>query len=39
MWRLIAVVVSVSVGGDLYVFDGRHIEAAKTVAFRMLIGR
>jgi len=39
MWRLIAVVICVGGGGDLYAFDGRHIEAAKQVALHTLIGR
>jgi hypothetical protein len=39
MWRLIAVVIRVGVGGDLYAFNGGHVEAARTVALHTLMGR
>jgi hypothetical protein len=36
---MIAVILTVCIGGDLYLYDGRHLENAKDVAFHLLVGR
>jgi hypothetical protein len=38
MLRVIAIVAIVAVSVDLYAYGGKHFEAARTVAYR-LIGR
>jgi hypothetical protein len=37
--RLLAAVLCVGLIADVYLFDGRHIETAKQVAFHVAVGR
>jgi hypothetical protein len=38
MWRLVVVLISVGVGADLYLFNGRYLDSAKSVASHVVLG-
>lgn len=36
MWRVLAIVILVGIGVDLYLFDGRYIQAGRSVLSHLL---